>query len=309
MLNVLFSALPYRWPEYDAPLRQAFAAAGLNINLATDIPPEDVDYIVYAPNGPVTDFTPFTRLKAVLGLWAGVENIVTNPTLRVPLTRMVDNGLSEGMVEWVTAHVLRYHIGMDAHIVNPQDNWLPEMPPLARDRTVGILGLGVLGQACGQALAQLNFNVLGWSRSEKSVDNIQCLNGASGLEEVLQRSDILVLLLPVTQATAVILDAGAIAKMKPGARIINAGRGELIEDAALLAALKTGQIDHATLDVFRTEPLPKTDPYWAHPRVTVTPHIASETRPSTAADIIADNIKRNEAGVDLRFLVDRSAGY
>ena len=213
MLNVLFTALPYRWPEYDAPLRQAFSAVGLDVNLATDIPPEDVDYIVYAPNGPVRDFTPFTRLKAVLGLWAGVENIVTNPTLRVPLTRMVDNGLSEGMVEWVTAHVLRYHIGMDAHIVNPDNIWKPEMPPLARDRTVGILGLGVLGQACGQALAQMNFNVLGWSRSEKTVDNITCFNGATGLSEVLGCSDILVLLLPVTTATADILDAEALAKM------------------------------------------------------------------------------------------------
>lgn len=309
MLNVLFTALPYRWPEYSAPLQKAFAAAGLNINLATDIAPKDVDYIVYAPNGPVKDFTPFTRLKAVLGLWAGVENIVTNPTLRVPLTRMVDNGLSEGMVEWVTAHVLRYHVGMDAHLVNPENTWAPEMPPLARDRTVGILGLGVLGQACGQALAQLNFNVVGWSRSEKSVDNITCFNGRAGLKDVLKRSDILVLLLPVTGSTANILDADALAKMKPGARIINAGRGELIEDAALLAALDAHHIDHATLDVFRTEPLPKTDPYWAHPRVTVTPHIASETRPSTAADIIADNIKRNEAGADMRFLVDRSAGY
>lgn len=308
-LNVLFSAAPHRWTEYENPLNSAFGAIDLPVALATDHAPDSVDYIVYAPNGPISDFGPYTRLKAVLGLWAGVETMVGNPTLRVPLTRMVDNGLSEGMVEWVLAHTLRYHMGIDAHIVNPSHDWVPEIPPLARHRTVGILGLGVLGTACATALKSLNFNVIGWSRRAKSVPGVTSYFGADGLDQVLAQSQILILLLPDTAATTNIMDASAFSKMPKGAQLINAGRGPLVDDAALLAALDSGQIGHATLDVFRTEPLPKSDPYWAHPRVTVTPHIASETRAETAAEIIADNIKRNEAGQEMRFLVDTSAGY
>ncbi|MCW8843305.1 MAG: glyoxylate/hydroxypyruvate reductase A, partial [Rhodobacteraceae bacterium] len=116
MINVLFAARPERWTTYEAPLHDAFRAAGLNVDLRTDFAPDSVDYIVYAPNGPLQNFTPYTRCKAVLGLWAGVEDVVTNPTLTQPLARMVDHGLTQGMREWVAGHVLRHHLGMDQHI-------------------------------------------------------------------------------------------------------------------------------------------------------------------------------------------------
>jgi glyoxylate/hydroxypyruvate reductase A len=222
---------------------------------------------------------------------------------------MVDDGLTEGMVEWVVGHVLRHHLGMDQDILRRDAKWEPHIPPLARDRKVGVLGLGALGGACAQALAGLNFDVAGWSRRPKEIAGVASYNGDEGLATVLARSEILVLLLPRTPQTENLLNAGTLALLPKGAVVINPGRGPLIDDDALLAALDAEQIGHATLDVFRTEPLPAGHPFWAHPGVTVTPHIASETRPDSASRVIAENIRRGEAGEPFLHLVDRDAGY
>ncbi|TDE39582.1 2-hydroxyacid dehydrogenase [Antarcticimicrobium sediminis] len=309
--NVLFLSTPKRWAQYQAPLMRALAATGLDFQLSEDLPPEEVEYIVFAPAGRGVDhdFTRFPRLKAVLSLWAGIETVVDNPTLTVPLARMVDHGLTQGMVEWVTGHVLRHHLGMDAHILGQNGTWNQIAPPLARERRVTILGLGTLGSACGQALASLGFPVTGWSRSAKSVEGITCLHGADGMHQALACADILVLLLPNTPATRDVLNAETLAQLPQGAVVLNPGRGPLVDDEALLAALDSGHLAHATLDTFRVEPLPPEHPFWAHPKVTVTPHIASETRADTAADVIAENIRRGEAGEPLLHLVDRSLGY
>jgi glyoxylate/hydroxypyruvate reductase A len=297
-IHILFSAAPEDWPVYERELHRALAERGLHVTLAQTAPdPFLVDYIVYSPHGPVQDFKAFPRLKAVLSLWAGVERIISNPTLGVPLCRMVDASLTEGMVEWVTGHVLRYHLGMDDHILGQDGRWRHEIvPPLARERSVGILGLGILGASVAKALSGLNFDVAGWSRHAKSIPGIRCHQGPDGLRDVLSRSEIVVLLLPRTDATENIMNRETIGLMPRGSRILNPGRGELIDDDALLEALGTGQIAHATLDVFRTEPLPPEHPYWAHPKVTVTPHIASETRAKTASDHVALNIARIERG-------------
>ncbi|EIE51178.1 D-isomer specific 2-hydroxyacid dehydrogenase, NAD-binding protein [Citreicella sp. 357] len=310
MPNILFAATDERWPEYEPVLRAALDATGMDYRLARDLPKAEVDYIVYAPNSDVQDFTPYTRLKAVLNLWAGVEQVTRNETLKVPLARMVDTeGLTQGMVEYVTGHVLRHHLGMDRHIVNPAHSWRPEPPPLSGDRPVTILGLGTLGLACAQALAALGFPVTGWSRSPKQAPGITCLHGEAALDAALARADILVLLLPDTPATTDLMGADRLARLPLGAVLINPGRGPLIDDAALIAALDKGALSHATLDVFRTEPLPRDHPFWAHPKVTVTPHIASETRAPSAARVIAENIRRAEAGAPMLHLVDRDAGY
>lgn len=309
MINVLFAARPERWATYEKPLRDALTAVGINAHLAQDIAPADVDYIVYAPNSDLQDFAPYTRAKAVLNLWAGVEQIAGNETLNIPLARMVDPGLTSGMVEWVTGHVMRYHLGMDAHIVNPDHVWKPHTPPLAPERDIVILGLGALGTACAQLLVSLGFRVTGWSRSSKDVAGVTCLHGDAGLKSALKRAEIAVTLLPDTPATTNLLNADTLAQMPRGAFLINPGRGPLIDDDALLAALDTGQIAHATLDVFRIEPLPQEHPYWAHDRVTVTPHIAAETRPNTASTAIVENIRRGEAGEPYLNLVDRDLGY
>ncbi|MEJ6390522.1 2-hydroxyacid dehydrogenase [Gymnodinialimonas ulvae] len=308
---ILFAARPERWAIYEAPLRRALAKAGVSdAGLTLEAAPSDVDYIVYAPNSTVQDFTPYTRLKAVLNLWAGVEQVVGNDTLTVPLARMVDVGLTDGMVEWCVGHVLRHHLGMDDHIHGQDGVWRNgKVPPLARHRKVVVFGLGELGRAVAQALVPLGFDVSGWARSEKQIESVRCFAGPQGLDGALQRAEIAVLLLPDTPATTDLFDAARLARMPKGAVLINPGRGPLIDDAALLAALDRGHIGHATLDVFREEPLPPEHPYWGHPSVTVTPHIASETRPDTASEVIAENIRRGEAGLPFVHLVDRKAGY
>lgn len=308
-LTVLFAAGAARWPAYEPHLRAALAEAGVEARLVTQCAPGEADYIVFAPGGDLADFTPYTSCKAVLSLWAGVEKIVGNGTLTQPLCRMVDPALTAGMVEWVAGHVLRHHLGMDRHIVNPGRRWDPAPPPLAAERPVTVLGLGELGRACGQALAQLGFPVTGWSRTSREVAGLTCLSGAEGLETALARAQILVTLLPATPGTGNLLDAARLALLPQGAVILNPGRGTLIDDAALLAALDSGHLGHATLDVFRVEPLPQDHPFWAHPRVTVTPHIAAETRPASASRVVAGNIRRCEAGEPLLYLVDRARGY
>lgn len=307
-LTILFAA-PAVWDEYRAPLDTALKRSNIKADLVQTADPAQVDYIIYAPSSPLQDFTPYTRCKAVLSLWAGVERIVGNASLTQPLCRMVDPALTEGMVEWVVGHTLRHHLGMDRHINNPAHIWDATVPPLARERPVAMLGMGALGTACAQALSGLNFPVTGWSRSEKAVDGIPCLNGADGLTQVLQTAQVVVLLLPKTPDTENLLNARTLAMLPDGAVILNPGRGALIDDAALLAELSSGRLGHATLDVFRQEPLPQDHPFWAHPRVTVTPHIAADTRPESAANVIVENIKRGEAGHPYLHLVDRKRGY
>lgn len=308
-LTVLFAATPALWDEFSAALSRAFADAGLDAALVLQADPAAVDYIVYAPSSPLQDFTPYTRCKAVLSLWAGVERIVGNQTLTMPLCRMVDPGLTEGMVEWVVGHALRHHLGMDRHIVNPGQVWDPTCPPLARERPVAMLGMGALGTACGQALRALHFPVTGWSRTAKEVKGIPCLHGEDGLRQALSTAQIVVTLMPKTPHTENTLNAERLSWLPRGAVILNPGRGALIDDDALLAALDAGAVGHATLDVFRVEPLPADHRYWTHPRVTVTPHIAADTRPSSASRMVAENIRRGEAGEPFVNVVDRVRGY
>ncbi|MCC5973305.1 MAG: glyoxylate/hydroxypyruvate reductase A [Rubellimicrobium sp.] len=308
-INVLFSASDERWANYRAPFEAAFAAAGLDVAMAREFAPDTVDYVVLAPGGGITDFSAFTRARAVMCLWAGVETMVGNPTLTQPLTRMVETGLSEGMREWVTGHVLRHHLGMDAHVRRSAPVWEQVSPKLARARPVTILGLGVLGTACGLALRGLGFPVTGWSRSPKSVEGIRCLSGPEGLEEALRGAEVVVLLVPATPETENLMNPRTLAMPARGAHLLNPGRGVLVDDAALLEALDTGQIGHATLDTFRVEPLPADHPYWHHPHVTVTPHIAAETKPEFTAEVLAENIRRGEAGEPFLHIVDRARGY
>ena len=308
-IKILFSANEENWKRYKAPLQDALDDKSLDYELGTTITPSEVDYIVYAPSSSLQDFSPYAKLKAVLNLWAGVEGVTNNKTLKVPLARMVDSGLTDGMVEWVTGHTLRHHLGIDKHIHGQDGIWRSYVPPLAKDRVITILGLGTLGTACGIALKKLGFNVRGWSRREKRVDGILCFYGDEQIDSSLMDADIVVLLLPDTPLTQNILNQHTLNLLKRGAFVLNPGRGPLIDDDALLAALETGQIEHATLDVFRIEPLPQNHQYWSNNKVTVIPHKASETRPKTASQVIAMNIGRAENGQELLYLVDRENGY
>ncbi|NEY90434.1 2-hydroxyacid dehydrogenase [Tabrizicola oligotrophica] len=308
-LTVLLAAGAANNDRYGPHIATALAGAGIAATLTDQAAPETVDYIVYAPSSPLQDFTPYRNAKAVLNLWAGVERITGNPTLTQPLCRMVDPGLTEGMVEWVVGHTMRHHIGIDRYTVAPDRTWNHDCPPLARDRKVAMLGIGALGETCARALKALNFHVEGWSRGPKSLPGLVTHQGQDGLKAALSGADFVVTLLPKTPDTENTINAETIGWMKRGAVILNPGRGALIDDEALLAALDSGQIGHATLDVFRVEPLPQDHPFWAHPRVTVTPHIAADTRPDTSAEVVAENIRRGEAGEPLLHLVDRVRGY
>lgn len=309
--TVLFSARAVLWDDYQPILADLFAKAGLDMNLILHTGhPNDVDYIIYAPSGPVQDFTPFKNVKLIQSLWAGVDIALRNKTLTQPLARMVDPGMRQGMADYVLGHVMRYHLGMAAQEAAKPGEWLEDIaPPLAKSRTVGFLGIGELGMYCAHAVARQGFNVVGWSRTLKSDDVVKCSAGADGLRDVLAQSDILVLLLPDTADTTNLIDVKTIAQMKDGAAIINPGRGPLIDDAALLQSLDSGKLSGATLDVFRVEPLPADNPYWTHPKVLVTPHIASETHIETAAAVAVDNIACGETGKPFLHLVDRDAGY
>ena len=308
-LKILFSASKKNWSEYKAPLEEAFDSVSLDNDLRTSFAPSEVDYIIYAPSSSLQDFSPYTSLKAVLNLWAGVEGVAFNKTLKVPLARMVDSGLTSGMVEWVTGHTLRHHLGIDKHIHGQDGVWRSYVPPLAKDRVVTILGLGTLGTACGTALRSLGFNVRGWSRRKKSIDGISCFYGNDQIDFSLMDADIVILLLPDTPPTQNILNHHTLNLTKKGAFVLNPGRGPLIDDDALITALDSGQLEHATLDVFRVEPLPENHRYWSHKKVTVVPHKASETRPKTSSQVIAMNIKRAENGNELLHLVDKETGY
>ena len=259
---------------------------------------EEVNFIIYSPvkkNGVKLqrDFSQFKNLKAVLSLYAGIEDFIGNKTLKCPLIKMIDkNGLTNSMIEWCLAHTLRLHLGLDRHILGQDGIWRHKIkPPIARDRSVGILGLGELGRPVSLFLKKIGFKIFGWSRTRKRIEGIRCLHGTNGLKEVLKKSEILILLLPLTKYTKFILNNNSLSLLPRRSQIINAGRGELIEDTALIENLRSGHILNATLDVFQQEPLPKEHPYWILPNVTVTPHIAADTPVESSSKVLAKNIK------------------
>ncbi len=312
--TVVFAGQASQRDAYHRHLTAAATEAGVEIELQMEpatVDPSTVDYLVYAQNGPVRDFTPFTKLAGILNLWAGVEAALEmNPPADVPLVRMVEDGLTLGMIDYVVGHVLRHHLDVDRYIQSsPIAEWEVDYPPLARDRTVAILGIGALGSACARHLVAHGFRVIGWSRTAKDIPGVECRSGAQALDETIAEAEIMVLLLPSTTETYRILNARRIALMPLDACLVNAARGQLVDHQALRESLNAGLLRHATMDVYDVEPLPPNDPYWAHPRVTVTPHIASVTRPATASCAIIAQIARHQRGETFLHVVDRARGY
>ena len=310
MVYILFVSTEKDWATYETPLRLELDATGLSYVLAREIPNHLVHYIIYAPPSSIQDFSVFKNLKAVLSLWAGVDHILKNNTLSVPLARMVNEDLTQGMKEWVLAHVMRYHLGLDTHILGQDGVWKDWLiSPLASERSICILGLGVLGTACAQALADIGFKVRGWSKTPKAIAAIECYHGIEQLETCLESANIIVLLLPKTSATNDIINRKTIKYLADQAIIINAARASLIDEKALVEALDQGKLAHATLDVFHKEPLDINHLFWRHPQITVTPHLASKTSPKTAAQTICKNIIRSENGQSLLYQVNKVEGY
>jgi glyoxylate/hydroxypyruvate reductase A len=252
------------------------------------------------------------RLRAILSLGAGVDHVYLDPALPagVPVVRLVDPALTEQMAEWVVMNVLRHHRLMPAYAEQQaRAYWKRHDIPRARDRRVGIMGLGVLGRAAAQALRPFGFPLAAWVRHDRSWPEGEIFAGPEGLGPFLARSDIVICLLPLTAETRGVLDARAFARMPAGGAVINGARGGHVVAADLIAALDSGQVSAATLDVFTTEPLPAEDPLWRHPRVTVTPHAAAVTLAETAAREIAANIRRCRAGGAMVGVVDPSRQY
>ena len=273
--------------------------------------PSDIEVaVVWEP--PKGLLASMPKLKLVVSTGAGVDHILKDPTFPkdVPLVRMVDPGLTQGMVEYVVMAALlcsrKMHRTFAAHA---RKLWEPETVPLAPELTVGIMGMGVLGRACAGALRGMGYNVIGWSRTPKDFDEIQSFDGLDGLEKFLTRTQILVCLLPLTPETEGILGRGTLNRMPNGSAVINVGRGGHLVEEDLIAAMDKGKVEVAVLDVFNEEPLPVDNPLWEHPRVFVTPHIASVTTPESAIISVAEAINEMRKGWPYTNLVDPDLGY
>ncbi|MDH2328926.1 glyoxylate/hydroxypyruvate reductase A [Cereibacter sp. SYSU M97828] len=269
-----------------------------------------VDIAIVANPDPA-EIAQLPALVWVHSLWAGVERLVAElPGFRPPIVRLVDPELARTMGEAGLAWT--YYLFRDMADYARQQrarNWsqLPYRPPSAV--TVGILGLGALGANAARRIRSAGFLVVGWSRSPKKIDGVQCHDGDAGLAEVLRQSDILLVLLPLTQNTRNLLDAERLAMLPKGAKIINFARGAIIDKGALVAALDAGEIAHAVLDVFEVEPLPKDDALWDHPSVTVLPHISAPTDAGTAAAVVTGNIARYRRDGIIPPAIDQARGY
>jgi len=252
------------------------------------------------------------NLKLILSQGAGVDHILVDPLLprHVPIIRLIDPYMTRSMVEYITFQVLRLHLKEpDFRRQQAARIWRQLVPPSARDRRIGILGMGELGAACAATLLGLGFQVAGWSRTPKQLPGVTSFSGAAEYDAFLARTEILVCLVPLTAETRGILGRTTFDKLPRGAGLINAGRGGHLVEADLLEALESGQIGDAVLDVFETEPLPADHPFWTHPRIVVSPHVAALTNPETAAEVIGGNLKRLAAGDSFPDRIDPTVGY
>ncbi len=273
-------------------------APDLDIRVWPDIGnAEQVEYAIVArpPEGALAQFP---NLKGILSMWAGVEDLLSDPKINhLPIVRMVDPGLTNGIVTYVVHHVIGFHIHTSKYADRDWSHPFHFQMKVASDTRVGILGLGTLGLACAQALVALGFDVAGFSNTRKNVPNVASFAGAGELPEFLGRTDTLVAIMPRTASTDNLLNREALAMLPAGSYLINCGRGEVIDDDALIDAVRSGQIAGAVLDVFRQEPLPEEHPFWHEPNITVTPHCASKPDPRTGAQVLLENLDRLEKGL------------
>ncbi|WP_209505458.1 MULTISPECIES: glyoxylate/hydroxypyruvate reductase A [unclassified Ruegeria] len=251
------------------------------------------------------------NLKLVQKLGAGVETIVGHPDLppHIRVARLKPDAPAQGIAEWFLAYILRAQRHMVFHEASQsRAEWLPRAPVFTPDTVVGVLGLGHIGARTARMLRAVGFQVMGWSRSPKSIDGVTCLHGQDALPRLLGQCDHVCAILPSTPQTVGLFDAQTLAAMKPGSQLLNAGRGNLIDEAALIAALDNGSPSHAVLDVTSQEPLPKDSHLWRHPAVTITPHVSGWYLGDALSDV-AENYHRLRSGDPLLHEVSRDLGY
>lgn len=309
-MRITFCLTDTKTPPWLEGFRAAFPAVTVEEWTPGSTP---ADYaVVWAP--PQQLFDEQTALKGVFNIGAGVDALAK---LRipdsVPVVRLDDAGMSVQMAEYVCHAVIRHFREFDGYEADvASGKWSYRKPRLREDFPVGVMGLGVLGERVGRALGQFDFPVMGWSRSAKTVDGIKCFSGTDGLNDFLAATRILVCLLPLTPETENILNRETMGRLLPGAYVINVARGGHLVDEDLIALIDSSQLAGATLDVFRTEPLPVEHAFWKHPKITITPHTSARTLRDESIAQIARKIRALEGGAAIASLagvVDLKKGY
>ena len=287
-------------------------APTLDLRIWPDIGnPADIQFAIVArPQDGALDRCP--NLRAVFSMWAGVDGLFPLvPDERISVVRMVEPGLTNGIVTYVVHHVIGFHISVRLYQRRSWQHPFHKNIKVTSDTRVGILGFGHLGQACAEVLLQLGFVVSGFSQTRKNFPGVVCYAGAAELKEFLGNTDVLVSLLPNTPASSNLLNRETLSCLPSGAALINCGRGESVDDAALLDAIQSGHLCGAVLDVFRTEPLPDDHPFWDEPKITISPHCASKPDPRSGSQVILENMDRILRGESLPpgHLASRETGY
>jgi glyoxylate/hydroxypyruvate reductase A len=309
-MKISFCCTDTKAEPWLAGLRAALPGAQVE-QWAQGAPPADYA-VVWMPPQQFLDEQP--QLKALFNIGAGVDALMK---MRLPLhaavVRLDDAGMSVQMAEYVSHAVIRHFREFDGYEADvKQGKWSYRKPRLRTDFPIGVMGLGVLGERVARTLRQFDFPVLGWSRSPKEIPGVQCFSGDAGFEDFLSATRILVCLLPLTPGTQDIMNRKNMSRLMPGGYVINVARGAHLVDEDLIALIDSGHLAGATLDVFRTEPLPAAHPFWQHPRITVTPHTSARTLREESIGQIAGKIRALHKGSSIASLagvVDPKRGY
>jgi len=284
----------------------------LDIRIWPDVGnPADIEFLLVWKH-PIGSLNQFSNVKAIQSLGAGVDHIFVDPDINteVPIARIIDPYMASDIVQYVTAYALQ-HIKLIKRWSEKQQQklWNKEPPFNLSEKMIGIMGMGFLGSKAAHVLTALGLKVSGWSQSEKNISDVKHYTGDAEFSDFLSQSDMLICMLPLTDKTENILNIKTLSQLPEDAYLINVGRGSHLVEEDLLTVLDSGHLSGACLDVFRQEPLPVEHPFWSHPKIQVTPHIASVTNAATAAPQVYENYSRMMSGQALLRQVDTKKGY